>query len=82
MSHFGCADELDSHITPPQQIELFKSLTSGCQGGERSLAASAGLLAWPQSHLDWVRPGIIMYGVSPFDDKTAQDLGVSTRDDT
>jgi len=73
MSHFGCADELDSDITP-QQIKLFKSLTSGCQG-ECSLAASAGLLAWPQSHLDWVRPGIIMYGVSPFDDKTAQALG-------
>ncbi|MBO0236267.1 alanine racemase [Vibrio parahaemolyticus] len=73
MSHFGCADELDSSITP-QQIELFMSLTSGCQG-ERSLAASAGLLAWPQSQLEWVRPGIIMYGVSPFSDKTAQDLG-------
>ncbi|EPM40539.1 alanine racemase [Vibrio natriegens NBRC 15636 = ATCC 14048 = DSM 759] len=73
MSHFGCADELDSEITS-QQIELFNSLTQGCHG-ERSLAASAGLLAWPQSHLDWVRPGIIMYGVSPFGDKTAQDLG-------
>ena len=73
MSHFGCADELDSDVTT-QQIELFMSLTSGCQG-ERSLAASAGFLAWPQSHLDWVRPGIIMYGVSPFADKTAQDLG-------
>ncbi|MBE3932702.1 alanine racemase [Vibrio parahaemolyticus] len=73
MSHFGCADELDSSITP-QQIELFMSLTSGCQG-ERSLAASAGLLAWPQSQLEWVRPGIIMYGVSPFSDKTAHDLG-------
>jgi alanine racemase len=73
MSHFGCADELDSEITS-QQIELFNSLTQGCHG-ERSLAASAGLLAWPHSHLDWVRPGIIMYGVSPFGDKTAQDLG-------
>ena len=73
MSHFGCADELDSEVTS-KQIELFNSLTQGCHG-ERSLAASAGLLAWPQSHLDWVRPGIIMYGVSPFGDKTAQDLG-------
>ncbi len=73
MSHFGCADELDSNITP-EQIERFMSLTAGCQG-ERSLAASAGLLAWPQSQLDWVRPGIIMYGVSPFNDKTAQELG-------
>ena len=54
MSHFGCADELDKGTTQ-QQTELFLSLTEGCEG-ERSLANSAGLLAWPESHLDWVRP--------------------------
>ena len=70
MSHFGCADELD-RTTTVEQTELFLSLTDGCEG-ERSLAASAGLLAWPDSHLDWVRPGIISYGVSPFVDKSAQ----------
>ncbi|NRB67529.1 MULTISPECIES: alanine racemase [Vibrio] len=73
MSHFGCADELDKSTTT-EQTELFLSLTDGCEG-ERSLAASAGLLAWHNSHLDWVRPGIIMYGVSPFNDKTAQQMG-------
>lgn len=73
MSHFGCADELDKPTTN-QQTELFMSLTEGCEG-ERSLAASAGLLAWPDSQLDWVRPGIIMYGVSPFGEKHAQQMG-------
>ncbi|MUL04247.1 alanine racemase [Aliivibrio fischeri] len=73
MSHFGCADELDSSTTT-EQIDTFMSLTKGCQG-ERSLAASAGLLAWPDSRLDWVRPGIIMYGVSPFAEQSAQELG-------
>lgn len=73
MSHFGCADELGSEITT-QQIELFLSLTQGVTG-ERSLAASAGLLAWPKSQLDWVRPGIILYGVSPFAHQDAQALG-------
>lgn len=73
MSHFGCADELDKSTTV-EQTELFLSLTQGCQG-ERSLAASAGLLAWPQSQLEWVRPGIIMYGVSPFVEKSAVQLG-------
>ena len=73
MSHFGCADELDKSTTS-QQIELFMSLTQGCEG-ERSMAASAGLLAWPDSQMDWVRPGIIMYGVSPFGDRTAQQMG-------
>lgn len=73
MSHFGCADELDSPVTP-QQIEQFQALTRGIES-ERSMAASAGLLAWPHSQMDWVRPGIIMYGVSPFADKTGPDLG-------
>ncbi|WP_260261025.1 alanine racemase [Vibrio intestinalis] len=73
MSHFASADELDKSTTV-DQTELFLSLTEGCQG-ERSMAASAGILAWPDSHLDWVRPGIIMYGVSPFADKTAAELG-------
>ncbi|USD66725.1 alanine racemase [Vibrio sp. SCSIO 43136] len=73
VSHFGCADEIDKSITS-EQISLFTQLTEGCKG-ERSLAASAGILAWPDSHLEWVRPGIIMYGVSPFADKSAQSMG-------
>lgn len=73
MSHFGCADELDRSTTH-QQTKLFLSLTEGCRG-ERSLAASAGMLAYPEARLEWVRPGIIMYGVSPFNDKNAQELG-------
>lgn len=44
MSHFGCADELGK-ATTNEQTELFLTLTEGCEG-ERSLAASAGLLAW------------------------------------
>ncbi|MGF1726322.1 alanine racemase [Photobacterium nomapromontoriensis] len=64
MSHFGCADELSSEVTN-HQVSTFLSLTQGCSG-ERSLAASAGILAWPDSHMEWIRPGIIMYGVSPF----------------
>ena len=32
--------------------------------------ASGGILLWPQSHFDWVRPGIILYGVSPLEDRS------------
>ncbi|AWK82910.1 alanine racemase [Photobacterium damselae] len=64
ISHFGCADDLQSDVTN-QQLETFLALTEGCTG-ERSLAASAGVLAWPDSHLEWIRPGIVMYGISPF----------------
>ena len=73
MSHFASADEMDK-TTTLEQTELFLSLTQDSQG-ERSLAASAGILAWPESHLEWVRPGIIMYGVSPFSDKPAEEMG-------
>ncbi|EAO7968735.1 alanine racemase, partial [Salmonella enterica] len=37
--------------------------------GQRSIAASGGILLWPQSHFDWARPGIILYGVSPLEHK-------------
>lgn len=73
MSHFASADDLDSPVTQ-QQIELFLSITKYCDG-ERSLAASAGILSWPESRLEWNRPGIILYGVSPFNDKPAKTLG-------
>ena len=29
------------------------------------LANSAGIIAWPDSHGDWIRPGLMLYGVSP-----------------
>lgn len=73
MSHFGYADELEKPNTN-QQTELFLEVTKNCQG-ERSLAASSGILVWPDSHLDWVRSGIIMYGISPIGDKPAHEFG-------
>ena len=69
MSHFGCADELDKPTTT-EQTELFMSLTQGCEG--ECLGWCFGLA---ESQLDWIRPGIIMYGVSPFGDKTAEQMG-------
>ncbi|MFC0309651.1 alanine racemase [Gallibacterium trehalosifermentans] len=62
ISHFSRADELTSGYTE-KQLERF---LSACQGksGERSIAASGGILFWEESHLEWIRPGIIMYGIS------------------
>ena len=34
-------------------------------------------LAHPDCHYDWVRPGIMLYGSSPFADKTAEELDLS-----
>lgn len=72
MSHFASADnKFDTATTT--QTELFLQLLSGA-GLELSLANSAGIVAWPASHLQWVRPGIMLYGVSPVIGMTAKSL--------
>lgn len=69
ITHLADAHLLDRPTTPGQ-IAHFHKLTQSFEG-EKSIANSAGILAWPQSHSDWVRPGIMLYGVSPFSNKTA-----------
>jgi alanine racemase len=71
MSHLARADERDCDYTR-RQLRLFEELTTGLPG-ERSLANSAGILGWPRTHFDWVRPGIMLYGASPFVDSLAPD---------
>jgi len=63
MSHLGCADDKGSEATR-QQISIFEKITHGCKE-ERTLANSAGICAWPTSHYQWIRPGLLLYGVSP-----------------
>ena len=60
-THFAAADNLQSSKTQ-EQIAAFETLSLGAP---RSAANSAGLLAWPDSHYDWVRPGYMLYGNSP-----------------
>ncbi len=57
------------------QLAAFAEATAG-RPGERSIANSAGLIAWPEAHADWVRPGIMLYGISPFADRTGVELGL------
>lgn len=70
VSHFSRADELDCDYTP-LQLNRFLQAIQG-KKGERSVAASGGILFWPDAHLDWIRPGIIMYGVSPINTPSQQ----------
>lgn len=74
MTHFSDADDL-TKPTMLNQINLFNETISGLLG-ERTLANSAAILGWPASHADWVRPGIMLYGVSPFAGKTGEDHGL------
>lgn len=73
MTHFACADEVDNPFTQ-RQIEQFHSV-SIVPGMQKSLANSAGVLAWPQARADWARPGIMLYGCNPLN--TALPEGVS-----
>lgn len=63
MSHLGCADDVDNEITS-NQLALFNQVTSSLKE-EKSLANSAAIYAWPTCHFDWIRPGLLIYGVSP-----------------
>jgi len=71
MSHLARADERDCDFTR-QQLQVFERAVADLPG-PRSLANSAGILGWPQTHFDWVRPGIMLYGASPFVDSLAVD---------
>jgi len=74
MTHFACADETGDPMTL-RQTALFDELTSGIPG-ERSLANSAAVLNFPETCRDYVRPGIMLYGVSPIPGRTGADHGL------
>ncbi|MFY7697736.1 MAG: alanine racemase [Legionella sp.] len=75
MTHLACADE-PSHIKNQQQLAQFTALKLPAGNFIRSIANSAAILAIPDSHADIVRPGIMLYGVSPFPEKIGRDLGL------
>jgi len=75
MTHLSSADDKKSLVTL-QQITLFNKMLEGISG-EKSIANSAGIIAWPASLTDWVRPGLMLYGVSPFLDGCGKDLGLN-----
>lgn len=75
MSHFANANARGDTMTGAQ---LRRFLEAGrALDAEWSIANSAGVLAYPEAHGDWVRPGIMLYGVSPFDDGDAVREGLT-----
>ena len=77
MTHFSDADG-EGGIAA--QLKWFSEVTqafSGEKPAPRSLANSAALLRFPQEACaDWVRPGLMLYGCSPFSFKTADEIGL------
>jgi alanine racemase len=74
MTHFADADG-DGGVAA--QLQWFNELTQPFDSARRSLANSAALLRFPEeTRGDWVRPGIMLYGCSPFSFKTAEEIGL------
>jgi len=74
MSHFANADDTSDELTARQ----LQSFLEACHGidTEKSIANSAGICGHEAAHLDWVRPGIMLYGVNPFSKGTASELSL------
>jgi alanine racemase len=81
MTHLARADELEEPMTREQIATFEKTLgAAGLIGGSHrittSIGNSAGTLGWPAAHGNWVRPGVALYGVSPFSGATAESHGL------
>jgi alanine racemase len=74
MTHLASADERD-RSSAEEQLARFRPLVDRL-GSELSVANSAALLRLPETHLDWVRPGLALYGVSPFAGQSGRELGL------
>ncbi len=73
MTHFASADE-ESGVS--QALAVFRKSTAHLNLAQ-SLANSAALLRYPETHGDWVRPGIMLYGASPMPaTHSADELGL------
>jgi alanine racemase len=73
MTHFARADERDAIAEPLARF------AAACEGlpYRRSLANSAGVVRYAEVGGDIVRPGVMLYGASPFATRSAQALGLS-----
>src|SRR6267143_843745 len=72
MTHFADADGAGG---VQGQLDWFNALAKGFEA-PRSLANSAALIRFPEARGDSVRPGIMLYGCSPFAGRTAESLNL------
>lgn len=74
MTHLANADLRDATCNNAQ-LQAFENCIRDWPG-ERSICNSAGTLSLPDAQADWVRPGLVLYGVSPFADGSGVDEGL------
>jgi alanine racemase len=73
-THLASADAPDDSTTA-DQLARFDAATRFLPG-ERSIANSAGMLSFAEAQADWVRPGLLLYGVSPIEGAVGADYGL------
>jgi len=74
MTHLSCADERGNEATD-EQLARLSPLLQGLHT-EVSVANSAAILSRPDTHAQWVRPGLALYGAAPFPGETGATLGL------
>jgi len=74
LTHLSGADEEDGQSTA-EQLARLKPLVADLPA-ELSIANSAAVLAQPQAHAQWVRPGLALYGISPFAARRGTQFGL------
>lgn len=75
MTHFSCADDL-SDLTTMQQLAYFEQARQSIGDIEASVANSAAIMKWSVPEGGWIRPGIMLYGISPFAEVSGRALGL------
>lgn len=71
--HFANAD-VENHPLNQQQIKQFLQVKKACSPILASCCNSAAIYQWPELNFDFVRPGIMLYGASPFAEKSVHAL--------
>jgi len=76
MSHLATANE-KNHALTYQQLDAFREI-SKIANIEKTIANSAAVINFPDVHFDWVRPGLMLYGVSPLINSCGHDHGLKS----
>lgn len=76
MTHFATANDKNNPLTQ-QQLERFNQLCDSLDF-EKTIANSAAIINFSEAHVDWVRPGLMLYGVSPMKEDRADKHGLKS----
>lgn len=73
MTHFSASEDRADKANQKQLKAYYDHVAP--LPGEKSLANSAAIVHMPESHQDWIRPGLLLYGASPIMGQSAKTLG-------